>query len=205
MTELGDLTVHLYRTYVSFCPFVRITVFHFLLKFFLYIYFVFLQSHTFIITFVQYSLIHLHLPRPLSVFFIAFAQREKPLWGAEPGFELGPAVQQASTLPTELCCTLFLLKLQLFFLQEAAVHIPLSQDLYETVRDMVSSAAGVMSRPLVPPPQQPSAAVLRNPLGPQPGFQPPAGLSGPQNRHSLPPSLFPGKEAAAGCLVNKVR
>ena len=25
---------------------------------------------------------------------------------AEPGFELGPAVQQASTLPTELCCTL---------------------------------------------------------------------------------------------------
>jgi hypothetical protein len=88
------------------------------------------------------------------------------------------------------------------FLQEAAVHIPLGQDLYETVRDMVSSAAGVMSRPLVPPPPQPGGAVLRNPLGPQPGFQPPAGLPGPQNRHSLPPSLFPGKEAAKH-FVNK--
>jgi hypothetical protein len=26
---------------------------------------------------------------------------EKPPWGAEPRFELGPAVQQASALPTE--------------------------------------------------------------------------------------------------------
>jgi hypothetical protein len=43
---------------------------------------------------------------PLSVFFIAFGQREKPPWGAEPEFELGPPVQQASALPTELCCTL---------------------------------------------------------------------------------------------------
>jgi hypothetical protein len=34
------------------------------------------------------------------LFFIAwFAQREKPPWGAEPGFELGPAIQQASALP----------------------------------------------------------------------------------------------------------
>jgi len=31
---------------------------------------------------------------------------EKPPWGAEPRFELGPAVQQASALPTELRCTL---------------------------------------------------------------------------------------------------
>ncbi len=52
------------------------------------------------------TLIHLHSTRPLSVFFIAFAQRGKPPWGAEPGFELRPAVQQASALPTELCCTL---------------------------------------------------------------------------------------------------
>jgi hypothetical protein len=47
--------------------------------------------------------IHHHSPRPLSVFFIAFAQGEKPPWGAELGFELRPAIQQASALPTELC------------------------------------------------------------------------------------------------------
>jgi hypothetical protein len=56
---------------------------------------------TFILTFVQYTY---SSPRPLSVFFIVFAQREKPPRGAKPGFELGPAVQQASALPTELCC-----------------------------------------------------------------------------------------------------
>ncbi len=54
------------------------------------------------------TLIHLHLPRDLSVCFIAFAQREKPPWGAEPRFERGPAVQQANTLLIELCCTLMM-------------------------------------------------------------------------------------------------
>jgi hypothetical protein len=34
------------------------------------------------------------------------AQREKPLWGAEPGIELGPALQQADALPAELRRTL---------------------------------------------------------------------------------------------------
>ncbi len=34
------------------------------------------------------------------------AQWAEPLWGAEPGFELGPALQQADELPTELRCTL---------------------------------------------------------------------------------------------------
>jgi hypothetical protein len=67
--------------------------------YFFYLFFL-LQSHTFIITFVQYP------QSSISIFFIAFAQREKPPWGAEPGFELGPAVQQASAPPTELCCTL---------------------------------------------------------------------------------------------------
>jgi hypothetical protein len=113
-----------------------------------------------------------------------------------------PTGSYSASVLSLLLYFIFLSILPVFFLQEAAVHIPLSQDLYETVRDMVSSAAAVMSRPLVPPPQQPSGAVLRNPLGPQPGFQPPAGLPGPQNRHSLPPSLFPGKEAA-GNLANK--
>jgi hypothetical protein len=113
-----------------------------------------------------------------------------------------PVLDLRQFCPYRYYCISFFVNTTGIFLQEAAVHIPLSQDLYETVRDMVSSAAGVMSRPLVPPPQQPSGAVLRNPLGPQSGFQPPAGLPGPQNRHSLPPSLVPGKEAAKH-LVNK--
>jgi len=31
-----------------------------------------------------------------------WAQWEKPPWGAEPRFELGPAIQQADALPTDL-------------------------------------------------------------------------------------------------------
>ncbi len=34
------------------------------------------------------------------------AQWAEPLWGAEPRFELGPAMQQANALPTEPRCTL---------------------------------------------------------------------------------------------------
>ena len=38
-----------------------------------------LQSHTFIITILQYiTLIHLSLPRPFFVFFIALSQRKNP-------------------------------------------------------------------------------------------------------------------------------
>ncbi len=32
-----------------------------------------------------------------------FAQQGEPPWDAEPRFELGPALQQADALPTELC------------------------------------------------------------------------------------------------------
>jgi hypothetical protein len=35
-----------------------------------------------------------------------YAQQEKPSWGAEPRFELGPALQQADALPTLLRRTL---------------------------------------------------------------------------------------------------
>jgi hypothetical protein len=71
----------------------------------LFIYFVFYNHiHSYLHSYN--TLIHLHSLRPLSVFFIAFAQREKPPRGAESGFELGPAVQQASSLSNELCCTL---------------------------------------------------------------------------------------------------
>jgi hypothetical protein len=38
--------------------------------------------------------------------FHCYHSAGKTPWSAELGFELGPAVQQASTLPTELCCTL---------------------------------------------------------------------------------------------------
>ncbi len=60
---------------------------------------------------LSFSSIHNHIHtvysftsirRGLSPFLHScFAQREKPPWGAEPGFELGPAIQQASALPTE--------------------------------------------------------------------------------------------------------
>ena len=43
----------------------------------------------------------------ISIIIIAcFAQREEPPWDAEPGFELRPATQKASALPTEPRCTL---------------------------------------------------------------------------------------------------
>ncbi len=38
--------------------------------------------------------------RPISIF-----SQLSPPWGAEPGFELKPALQQASALPTEPRCT----------------------------------------------------------------------------------------------------
>ncbi len=34
----------------------------------------------------------------ISIFFIAVGSVGEPLWGAEPSFELGPALQQAGAL-----------------------------------------------------------------------------------------------------------
>ncbi len=67
------------------------------LPLFLFIFFL----HTFIITFIRY--VHSYSFAEVSLLFLHcfFAQREKPPWGAEPGFELEPAVQQASALPTK--------------------------------------------------------------------------------------------------------
>ena len=48
------------------------------------------------------TFIHLHLPRHLSVFFIAVGSAGKSSWGAELRFELGPALQQADVLTVEL-------------------------------------------------------------------------------------------------------
>jgi hypothetical protein len=51
----------------------------------------------------HWFILYIH-PSPVAeaslLFFIAFAQREKHPWDAEPRFELGPARQQASELPT---------------------------------------------------------------------------------------------------------
>jgi hypothetical protein len=52
-----------------------------------------------IATFFIYFDIRLHSPRPLFIFFNAFSLREeKSHWSAEPRFELGPVLQQASVL-----------------------------------------------------------------------------------------------------------
>jgi hypothetical protein len=57
-------------------------------------------------TFIHHSFIHKHLLRPISISSQLSAQWAEPPWGAEPRFELGPALQQASALPTEPHCTL---------------------------------------------------------------------------------------------------
>ncbi len=67
----------------------------------LYVFFIFLLQyvHSYnhsLITFAE-ALLH---------FFIAAGSVGEPPWGAEPRNELGPALQQASALPTELRCTL---------------------------------------------------------------------------------------------------
>jgi hypothetical protein len=71
----------------------------------LFINFIFFQFHTFIITFIQYI-----NPSPFAEaslhFFIACCSEGKPPWDSEPSFELGPAIYQASALPTELRSTL---------------------------------------------------------------------------------------------------
>jgi hypothetical protein len=57
---------------------------------------------------IHSSFIHKHSLRPISIFSQLSAQWAEPPWGAEPRFELGPALQKASALPTEPRCTLFL-------------------------------------------------------------------------------------------------
>jgi hypothetical protein len=60
--------------------------------------------HSFCIYFSLYnryihtSFIHKHSLRPISIYSQLSAQWAEPLWGAEPRFELGPALQQASAL-----------------------------------------------------------------------------------------------------------
>ncbi len=73
----------------------------------LFIYFVFFNTCILNHIHTIQSFIHLHSPRPLSIspFPHCTCSGEKPPWGAEPSFELGPA----SALPTELRCTLFYL------------------------------------------------------------------------------------------------
>ncbi len=57
-------------------------------------------------TFILHSFIHKHSLRPISISSQLSAQWAEPPLGAEQRFELGPALQQASALPTEPHCTL---------------------------------------------------------------------------------------------------
>ncbi len=57
------------------------------------------NSNTFIHTFITFA-------EAAPDFFIAFAQERDLHWGAGPGFEPGPAVQQADALLSELRRTL---------------------------------------------------------------------------------------------------
>jgi hypothetical protein len=66
----------------------------------------FLKFIYFLHSFIQYN-----SPRPVFLNpHRVFAQQGEPPWDAEPRFELGPALQQADALPTELrrILTLFL-------------------------------------------------------------------------------------------------
>jgi len=59
---------------------------------------------------ITHPFILYHSPRPIFLYpHRVFAQQEEPPWGAEPRFELGPALQQADALPTELRRTLIYL------------------------------------------------------------------------------------------------
>jgi hypothetical protein len=55
-------------------------------------------------TYIIYSKTFAKL-RHISISSQLSAQRAEPPWGAEPRFELGPALQQANALPTEPRCT----------------------------------------------------------------------------------------------------
>jgi hypothetical protein len=51
-------------------------------------------------TTIIHSFILHHFPRPVFLYLHHFSdQQEKPLWGANPRIELGPAMQQADPLP----------------------------------------------------------------------------------------------------------
>ena len=71
-----------------------------------------------LLAFIFLFYIHQHSLRPISISSQLSAQWVEPPWGAEPRFELGPALQQASALPTEPHCTLhvFLVERTPFFL-----------------------------------------------------------------------------------------
>jgi hypothetical protein len=74
------------------------------LPLFIFYYFCLFHLHTFVITFIQ----NIH-PSPFAEASLHFLhclslRVKKPPWGAEPRFELGPAVQQASAIPTGPCC-----------------------------------------------------------------------------------------------------
>jgi hypothetical protein len=65
---------------------------------------------TFILSHSNSTFIRRHLPRSSPFSHRRSAQWENPPLGAAPRIELGPALQQADVLPTELCRTLYVLR-----------------------------------------------------------------------------------------------
>ncbi len=100
-------------------------------------------------TFIHHSIIQKHSLRPISISSQPSAQWAETSWGAELGFEFGPALQQANTLPTE----------------------PRSP-----VSGMTLSSEVAVSQPAKPPPPRPSAPPSRPsapPMVPPPRPAPP--------------------------------
>ncbi len=63
------------------------------------------ESHSYNDTIQSFCMMQLHSREASLHFLIARKLSGKTPWGAEPRIELGPALQQASTLLTELRCT----------------------------------------------------------------------------------------------------
>jgi hypothetical protein len=61
-----------------------------------------------VLVFLSHILTSINIRRGESLFRQCWtAQWQTPPWGAEPGFELGPALQRADVLPTESRRTLY--------------------------------------------------------------------------------------------------
>jgi hypothetical protein len=74
----------------------------------LFIYFVFFKTciPNHIHTMIKYSHLSPFAEASLHFLFALVLSEDKPPWGTELRFELGPAFEQASAPPTELHCTL---------------------------------------------------------------------------------------------------
>jgi hypothetical protein len=70
-------------------------------------------------TFIHHSFINIRISMSSQL----SAQWAEPPWGAEPRFELGPALQQASALPTKPRCTLVFLHLYILDMRTGSFKV----------------------------------------------------------------------------------